>query len=110
MTRESLPRWVLPAFVVAAAATLAFGGILLWHVLRPEPPAGPVQDWMTPGLIAHVYDLPKSEMEAIFGEPQRDGTKKSAKTLAEIAKVQGLAPEELVARVQAAVDANKARQ
>ena len=109
MNRDRLPRWLMPAFVVAAALTLVFGGVLLWHILRPEPPAGPVQDWMTPGLIAHVYHLPKPEMEAIFGPPPQDGSGKSGKTLAEIAKSQGLDPAALVARVQSAVDASKAQ-
>ena len=108
MNRDHLPRWLVPAFVVAAALTLVFGGLLLWHILRPEPPAGPVQDWMTPGLVAHVYHLPQPEMEAIFGPPPKDGSRKSGATLAEIAKAQGVATDEFVARVQAAVDASKA--
>ncbi len=109
MTRERLPRWIVPAFAAAAGLTLVFAGLLLWHILRPEPPVGPVQDWMTPGLIAHVYHLPQPEMEALFGPPPKDGSKKSAKTLAEIAKAQGQDPAALVARVQAAVDAIKAQ-
>jgi hypothetical protein len=103
--RDDLPRWVLPVFVVATLLALVLGGMTLWHALTFERYAeGPIEAWMTPGMIVHVYDISPENMSAVLGLPQGEG---KGKPLAEIAKARGEPAADLVARVQAAVDAHR---
>jgi hypothetical protein len=95
-------RALVAAFVLAVAAALAFAGHAVWVASRVagEPPL--VEDWMTPGLVAKTYGLPAEALARALGVVP--GSAKG-QTLAEIADRQGVPVAEVLARVQAAVEA-----
>ncbi len=90
------------AFILALALAVAFAGHAVWVATRVagEPPL--VEDWMTPGLVTRTYGItPEALADALTIAP---GSAKG-ETLAEIAKSQGVSVDEILGRVQAAIEA-----
>jgi hypothetical protein len=95
-------RALVIAFILALALAVSFAGHAVWVATRVagEPPL--VEDWMTPGLVMRTYGItPEALADAMRIAP---GSAKG-ETLAEIAKAQGISVDELLGRVQAAIEA-----
>lgn len=97
---------LLSAFALALAVTLFFALRLAmqaayWADHRDEA----VQPWMTPGYVAHSWQVPPEELFARMGIAPGAGRPRS---LLEIAAAEGIPVAELVARTEAAVAAIRA--
>ncbi len=95
-------RALVAAFILALALAGAFAGHAVWVATQVagEPPL--VEDWMTPGLVMRTYGIaPEALADALRIAP---GSAKG-ETLAEIAKAQGVSVDEILGRVQAAIEA-----
>ena len=96
------------AFVLAVAACLFFTGratlfaVNLWF--RAEQP---VAGWMTPRYIALAYGLDRDSLARLLATTDRDDAEKP---LYRIADRSGMTLEDLIADVQALVDAKDAGQ
>lgn len=90
----------------AVAVVLAAGFLVRGLVMVPPrgDPTRPVAAWMTPGFIVHTYHLPPEVVGDILrltpGEHRRV-------TIAEIATEQGVPVTDLLAPLQAEVDAHR---
>ena len=101
MTRaRRRPRWLIAAFGLALVLFLAFTLHALWVVTHLDTSPGPVQGWMTPGYVVRAYDIPPEVMAQTLG---LDPGSARGKTLEEIAALQGVPLEALLASVQAMV-------
>lgn len=97
------PRWLLPAFWVALVLAAAFAGFAIWSSLRlPDTADGPIEAWMTPGYVVHVYHVDPDRAAEILGVGKGEAR---GKTLSEIAEVRGVPVAGLVSALQAAVPA-----
>jgi hypothetical protein len=101
-------RWLLLGFLAALALTLVFAGraavlAVYWTQHRDEAIAG----WMTPGYIAHSWQLPPEVMAGALGLSREDGEGRRL-TLAEIAADRGVPVATLAAGVEAAIAAYRA--
>jgi hypothetical protein len=100
-------RWLLVAFLAAAALALFFGmrAILFglyWSDHRDEALAG----WMTPRYVAMSWDVPPEIVGDALALPH-DGTGRRI-TLSEIAQSRGVSVETVAADVAAAIAAHRA--
>lgn len=103
-----------PVATAVLALALAFGAFfavrmvafwIYWH--DPEHRHQQIEPWMTPRFISHSWQLPRElVLEAIGAPPRPD----HLMNLEEIAQAQGVPPEELVARLEAAIAAFRADQ
>jgi hypothetical protein len=95
-------RLLMLTFCVAALLTLAFAIRSALHVdpFRRPPHDPPIQAWMSPRLVSMGWHLPPEVLDAALGIPPYSG---KGRTLADIAAEQGLAFDELKARVEAAI-------
>lgn len=91
------------AFALAVVATLVFGFRAAKFALalhwRSEQP---VASWMTPRYIARTYGLDRDALARLIGTTDRDDL---GQPLFAIAGEQGVPTADLIAAVQAAVDA-----
>lgn len=99
-------RIMIVAFVLAAAATATFGLKLLgsavyWSAHKEQPIAG----WMTLGMVARSYDVPRSDLAVAVGLPA--GTH-DRRPLSEIARERGVPEDEVVRAVEDAIAAARA--
>lgn len=97
------------AFLLACAVTLFFAGRLVfftvyWSTHREMP----VQGWMTVGYVARSWGLEPRALDAAAGLPEPE-VKGRPQPLAEIARDRGVPMSEVIAEVEAAIAALKAR-
>ena len=97
-------RWLLLGFLAALALTLFFAGraavfAVYWSQHRDEAIAG----WMTPGYIAHSWQLPPEVMAGALGLSREDGEGRRL-TLSEIAAERGVPVATLAAAIEAAIE------
>lgn len=91
---------LLVAGFFAARLTLA---TLYWT--DPARQEVPLAAWMTPGFVAHSWDLPP-ELVATTLALDRDGSGRRV-TLGELAKARGVPVETLIAQLEAAIAAHR---
>ncbi len=94
------------AFALSALMALAFLtrfaiGTLLWQSRADEP----VRPWMTLGYVAHARGLSPQDLSEAAGLPPPE--RGHPLTLAEIAVATGLSEAEVVARIEAALAAQR---
>ncbi|MBD3765179.1 MAG: hypothetical protein IE927_10730 [Rhodobacterales bacterium] len=87
--------------LVAMVFALRLTGLMLWWA-DPDRAAQPVADWMTPRYIQRAYGLDPDDLSAALGLPPHSAPREP---LSAIARSQGADAQNLVARVQAAVEA-----
>ena len=94
------------AFLLALVATVYFAIRLALFAVYWSDPAHrdmTIQGWMTPGYVAHSWDMPREIVRDAIG-PLPD---QNRPTLDEMAAEQGIPLEDLVAKIQAAIDAHR---
>ncbi|HSF65698.1 MAG TPA: hypothetical protein VLA78_15015 [Paracoccaceae bacterium] len=94
---------LLVAFGLAVVLTLGFAlraGIAAWNLAQAQ--GQPVADWMTPRLVVRAYDVEPADLAAILNLEPGSAPRE---TLAQIAAAQGRPLAQLLAEVQALVDA-----
>lgn len=94
--------------VVALLASTFFGVRTVSNWVYWNDPAHidqPIAGWMTPGYVAHSWDIPRPVMiEALaLGEDDPKG-----RNLKRLAEAQGIPLDELIARIEAAIMAHRA--
>lgn len=95
---------------VALAASLFFAVRLAAFWIYWADPAHrdqEIQPWMTPGYVAHSWDIPREVMVEALGPPSRDGRRRS---LEEIAQDRGESVADLAAAIRAAIAAHRDRE
>lgn len=100
-------RFLFLAFVAALIVTLFFAGrLLLFTVYWADPDHRDqhLEGWMTPGYVAHSYDLSPEVVREVL-ELDAGGGKR--RTLAEIAKASGMTLEEIQRRIDAVARADE---
>lgn len=100
-------RFLFPALVVAIAVTVFFAARLLVFTVYwsdPDHRRQPLEGWMTPGYVAHSYDLPREVIRDVLHLDRGDGERR---TLAEIAEKSDLTLEEIQRRIDEAAHAQE---
>ena len=95
------------AFLLALAATLFFSVRTVVFIVYWADPAHQeqgIQGWMTPGYVAHSWNIPQDLMRETLG-PSLKGSRPSLK---DIAAQQGIPLSELIARIEAMIAAHQA--
>lgn len=103
-------RFLFLAFIAAVAVTVFFAGRLLYFSVYWADPAHrgqALEDWMTPGYVAHSYGLPPEVVRDVLELDAGDGKRR---TLADIAKSSDLTLEEIQRRIDAAAQAHEGGQ
>lgn len=98
------------AFLLALAVMLFFGVRLVLSGLYWSDPLHRDQAiavWMTPGYVAHSWQVPRDVMQAALGMPPEGGKRE---TIGEIAKRLGEDPAVLIARIEAEIATFRAGQ
>lgn len=100
-------RLLFLAFVLAVVLMVAFAvrSLVFMSPFRHPPPDPPIEEWMTPRLVAHGWHLPPEVMIEALGLQPGEG---KGRTLEEIAKDQGIPVSDLIARLMAAIEAYRA--
>jgi hypothetical protein len=98
------------AFVLTCALTLFLAGrftvyTVYWATHQEEP----IQPWMTVGYVARSWGLDGRDIDALAGLPLPE-VKGRPQPLAEIAADRGVAVEEVIAEVEAAITALRATE
>lgn len=91
---------LVTAFGLAAAITLFFSVRLVVDTLYWSDPTHRdqrIEGWMTPGYVAHSWEIPRPVMREALGLPPDTAAK--ARTLAEIAAEQGIPLPDLIAQI-----------
>lgn len=99
--------WLTAAFALALAVTLGLAIRLTVFTIYWADPAHrdqALEGWMTPGYIAHSWDLDRTTLRAVLGIDARPG---EHPTLEEIAERRGEPVEALIARLEAAIAARR---
>lgn len=94
---------LLAAFGLAVVLTFGFAlraGISAWNLAQAQ--GQPVADWMTPRFVVRAYDV---EPAALAGLLALEPGSAPRETLAQIAAAQGRPLAQVLAEVQALVDA-----
>lgn len=102
MTRRRSPL-LMAAFGLAVVLCLAFAvraGLSAWTLAQAR--GQPVADWMTPRLVVRAYAVEPAQLAAILNLEPGSAPRE---TLAQIAAAQGRPLAQLLAEVQALVDA-----
>jgi hypothetical protein len=102
--------WLVGGLVAAIIATLFFGTRMVFFTIYWSDPAHrdqEVQGWMTPGYVAHSWDIPRGDLLQALGDLARPG---EGKTLEQIAEDNGIPLQELTARIEAVITAHRAGQ
>lgn len=103
-------RLLFLAFVAAIAVTVFFAGRLLFFSVYWADPAHRgqrLEEWMTPGFVAHSYDLPPEVVREVL---ELDAGEGKRRTLAEVMQTSDLTLEEIQQRIDAAVRAREGGQ
>jgi hypothetical protein len=97
------------AFVLAVAVTVFFAVRLVLFTLfwaDPTHREQPIEGWMSPGYVAHSWDLPREKVAGSLDlEPRTDGRRL---TLDEIAEERGVPVADLIATLEAMIAAHRA--
>lgn len=100
--------FLLAAFLLACALTLVLA--LRLAFIAPHLPSDlrnqPIEGWMTPRFIVHAYDLPRETVAELLQLPPGTDPRKS---LQDIAREQGRSLPDLLAILNAAAAAQRAR-
>lgn len=100
---------LVTAFLLACAVTLFFAGSVVWNaVYWANHHEEPVRPWMTVGYVARSWDLNGREIDALAGLPLPE-VKGHPQPLSEIARDRGVPVEDIIAKVEAAIDELKAQ-
>jgi hypothetical protein len=94
------PRWLVAGFALALLLTLFFAGHALWTVTHLRDSHAPVEDWMTPGYVVRVYDIPPETLAETLGVEPKEAR---GRTLEDLAEERGIPAQALVGAVQALV-------
>jgi hypothetical protein len=100
--------WLVGSFAVALTVTVFFlVRIALFTVYWADPAHRDqaVQGWMTPGFIAHSWDIPRDAMQEVMGDLDRSGRRR---TLAQLSEESGVPLSELISRIEAMIAAQRA--
>lgn len=103
-------RLLFLAFVAAIAVTVFFAVRLLFFSVYWADPAHRgqrLEEWMTPGFVAHSYDLPPEVVREVL---ELDAGEGKRRTLAEVMETSDLTLEEIQQRIDAAVRAREGGQ
>jgi|AntRauTorcE11897_2_1112592.scaffolds.fasta_scaffold02037_4 hypothetical protein len=103
-------RFLFLGFVAAVAVTVFFAGRLLFFTVYWADPAHRgqrLEEWMTPGYVAHSYNLPADVVREAL-ELDAGGGKR--RTLAVIMETSDLTLEEIQRRIDAAAQAHEGGQ
>lgn len=108
--RRSLRFWFKAGFVLALIVTVFFAGRLVLSAIYwsdPKHQDQAIEPWMTPGYVAHSWQVPKDEVAGFFdavpGRPQQ------RKTLNELAQERGVPVDDLIAEFETAIAAYRAK-
>ena len=101
--------WLVAGFAVALALVAMFAVRLLhsaagWETATPSDPT--IAAWMTPRYVVHAWHVPPEVVAGAIAIGQ-DGTGRRM-TLEEIAQAEGVTPDVLAARIEAAILAFRA--
>lgn len=110
ITRARARPLLTAGFVIALAATGFFAVRLALFTLYwsdPSHAAQPIAGWMTPGYVAKSWDVPRNVVGNALGLPPEPGQPR--KTLNDLARDRGLQTSELIAALEAAIAAHRAR-
>ena len=98
---------LLLALALAAAGLFGVRGVMLWaHRHERIASEQPVAAWMTPGLIAHSWHVPREVILDALDAPGRPA--QGPMNLTELAEMQGTTVEALIAEANAAIAAWRA--
>lgn len=95
--------WLVGGFLLALTVTGIFTVRMVLFAVYWADPAHrdqAVQGWMTPGYIAHSWDIPREAMQATLGDLSRPGARE---TLAQLAEAGDVPLPELIATIEAAI-------
>lgn len=106
--------WLKAAFVIAVVATLFFVVRLVAFSIYwadPEHRDQTIEAWMTPGYVAHSWDVPRDVMNAALGiEPSPEAPPLKRKKIEDLAKERGISVARLIARIDEAIAIHRARK
>jgi hypothetical protein len=106
---RNLP-WLFSGFLGALVLTLLFATRMVLFTVYWSDPAHRdqvVQGWMTPGYIANSWDIPRDDLQAVFSDY---AAPKSRMTLERLASENGVPLPDLIAQIEAAIDAYREGQ
>ena len=93
---------LLLALALAAAGLFGVRGVMLWaHRHERIASEQPVAAWMTPGLIAHSWHVPREVILDALDAPGRPA--QGPMNLTELAEMQGTTVEALIAEAETAI-------
>ena len=99
--------WLVGGFLTAVLLTLFFAARMAFFMIYWSDPAHrdqAVQGWMTPGYVAHSWDIPRDELLPALGDLARPG---AGLTLKQMAIESGVPLSELIDRIEAVIDAHR---
>ncbi len=102
--------WLVGGFLTALVVTLFFVTRMIFFTIYWSDPAHrdqAVQGWMTPGYVAHSWDIPRDDLLDTLGGLARPG---EGITLEQIAIDSGVPLQELTVRIEAVIAAYRAGQ
>lgn len=100
-------RWLVVGFLIALSATLFFGTRMVLFTIYWSDPAHrdqALKGWMTPGYVANSWDIPRDDLLAELGDLIQSSARK---TLTQIARDNDVPLTELIARIEAAIAAQR---
>lgn len=100
-------RFLFVGFVAAIVVTVFFAVRLLFFTVYwadPTHRGQRLEEWMTPGFVAHSYDLPPEVVRDLLELDAGDGKRR---TLAEVLETSDLTLEEIQQRIDEAVRARE---
>ncbi len=103
-------RFLFVAFLAALVVTVFFAARLLVFTVYwadPDHRGQPLEGWMTPGYVAHSYDLSSEVVRDALELDPGDGERR---TLAEIATASGWTLKEIQRRIDEAARADGSGQ
>ena len=93
---------LLLALALAAAGLFGVRGVMLWaHRHERIASEQPVAAWMTPGLIAHSWHVPREVILDALDAPGRPA--QGPMNLTELAEMQGTTVEALIAEAETSI-------
>lgn len=87
------------AFGLCLTLGLALGAHALWRIAGGAVTPDPMADWMTPAHVSAVFAIPPDRVAAVLGT----GTDLPFVSLRDLAAARGVAPQDLIAALQAEV-------
>ena len=97
---------VVSLLVAGVFTTRAVAFWIYWN--DPAHRAQAIEPWMTPKYVAHSWDVPPQVVRDALGEFKRD--KNGPMSLDQVAKSQGIALEDLIAKIETAIETFEANR